>query len=253
LIKGRGKIYHLHEIFDTFELARGSLLSEHIWSKTNKKYEKLTKTHKIFYRCNQVKSRNKVQCSSACVIILPATSTKAEVHRTTCPHDHIQRNMSVSIEAQLAIDKMFEAIKTLKPSKILENLDNENVQILKENPKRQEDPNLQKETDKPIIKIPILADLNNYLARYKKKHLINGQAGISISTFNSNPPLLDIFDEDIDDVEDVEVEKASQVQAQVQVKRRGRPPLSLEEVERRAALKANEKLKKQASKRAKTT
>jgi hypothetical protein len=143
------------------------LLAERIWSKTNRKYEKLTKTHKIFYRCNQVKSRSKVQCSSACVIILLATKTKAEVHRTTCPHDHIQRNMSVSIEPRLVIDKMFEVVKTLKPGKILENLDNANLQIIKENRKRQEDPNLQKETDKPLIKIPILGDLNNYLARYK--------------------------------------------------------------------------------------
>jgi hypothetical protein len=161
------------------------LLSEHIWSKTNKKYEKLTKTHKIFYRCNQVKSRSKVKCSSACVIILPATSTKAEVHRTTCPHDHIPRNMSVSIEARLAIDKMFEVLKTLKPGKILENLDNANVQIMKENQKRQEDPNLQKEADKPFIKIPFLADLNNYLARYKKKHLINGQANMKLGDLHT--------------------------------------------------------------------
>ena len=69
------------------------------------------------------------------MIILPTTSTKAEVHRTTCSHDHIPRNMSVSIEARLAIDKMFEVIKTLKPGKILENLDNAYVQIIKKKQK----------------------------------------------------------------------------------------------------------------------
>ena len=52
---------------------------------------------------------------------------------------------------------MFEVVKTLKPGKILENLDNANLQIIKEN------------NQKPLIKIPIQADLNNYLARYKKE------------------------------------------------------------------------------------
>ena len=51
--------------------------------------KKSTKSHKVFYRCHQVKSRSKIQCSSDCVIIKQASSTKAEVHRTVCAHDHI--------------------------------------------------------------------------------------------------------------------------------------------------------------------
>jgi hypothetical protein len=90
----------------------------------------------------------------------------------------------------------------------------------------------------------------------------NCNPSLNISTFNPNPSFRDIIDEDIDDAQDVEVENASQAQIQVPVqaqaqaqvtttKGRGCPPLSLEEVERRDTLKASEKLKNQASKRAK--
>ena len=90
-----------------FQLAKKSLKDELIWSRTNRKYEKSTKAHKQFYRCNLVKSRCKIQCSNEVVIIKPYYSTKVEVHRTTCPHDHTEKQLTVTIVARIAIEKMF--------------------------------------------------------------------------------------------------------------------------------------------------
>jgi hypothetical protein len=114
------------------------------------------------------------------------------------------------------------------------------------------------------VKANSISNVNSNIGIQFNSEQANYNHSLNISTFNPNPSLLDNIDEDIDDDENFEVEKASQVQVQAQgqvqvqaqvstTKRRGRPPLSLEEVERRATLKANEKLKKQASKRAKTT
>ena len=64
------------------------------------------------------------------MIIKQASSTKAEVHKTVYAHDHIPRPLVVSIESRLAIDKMFQVMNSLRPSKILENLDNANEAIV---------------------------------------------------------------------------------------------------------------------------
>ena len=115
------------------------MLAEHIWSRTNKKYEKSTKSHKQFYRCNLVRSRCKIQCSSACVIIKPPNTTKVEVWRTICPHDHKEKPLSVTIAARIAIDKMFQVLKSIKPKIILANLEKMNTLIVEENVKKHQD------------------------------------------------------------------------------------------------------------------
>jgi hypothetical protein len=48
----KGKEYHLHETFETLELAQKSLSDELIWSKKNKSYDKTNQCHKQFYRLN---------------------------------------------------------------------------------------------------------------------------------------------------------------------------------------------------------
>ena len=108
--RGKGKEYHFHQEFEqtdtmsALKLAWKSLKDELFWSRTNKKYEKSTKAHKQSYRCNLVESRCKIQCSSVVSIIKPSNSTKVEVHRTTCPNDHIEKQLTVTIAARLAID-----------------------------------------------------------------------------------------------------------------------------------------------------
>jgi len=195
--KGKGKIYHLHETFDSFELAHESLLSERIWSKTNKKYEKSTKSHKVFYRCNQVKSRSKIQCPTACVIIKLATSTKAEVHRTVCAHDHIQKSLEEGVEARLAIDKMFISANVY---------------------------NMKLNSDKASISSSINTDVIPY----------------------RNACFVQDYEIEKDDVA-LPIQVAISLKAAT-IKRRGRPPLSEEEKNRRAAEKALKAVAKRALK-----
>jgi hypothetical protein len=71
---------------------------------------------------------------------------------------------------------MFKVISRIKPKTILSNLENINASILQENSKMREDPCRQNEKEKPLIAIPLEKDLYNYLARYRKKALINGSA-----------------------------------------------------------------------------
>jgi hypothetical protein len=85
--RGKGEQYHFFASFDTLELAENSLKDEKLWTKVGIR-KKLAKTgsFKQFYRCCRPKYREK-QCSTGCVIISPANTTKAEVHKTTCAHD----------------------------------------------------------------------------------------------------------------------------------------------------------------------
>ena len=53
--------------------------SEETWSKSCRKFEKKSNQTKIFYRCNKVKQRNKIQCSTGLVIIYLADSLEVEI------------------------------------------------------------------------------------------------------------------------------------------------------------------------------
>ena len=136
---------------------------------------KVSKSYQQAYRCNRVRYREKKQCCAGCLIISPANTTKCEVHRTICAHDHRDRILGVSIDARLAIDQMFKVVKTIRPKTILSNLEAINITYVLENAKRLEDPARKDEKDKVLIVIPLFADLYNYLARYRKKTLINGK------------------------------------------------------------------------------
>jgi hypothetical protein len=104
-----------------------------LWTKVGvRKYLKSTKSYQQFYRCCRVKFREK-QCSSGCVIISPADKTSVEVHKTVCAHDHIEKVLSISVEARLAIDKMFKVVKMIRPKNILSNLEEINRSYEREN------------------------------------------------------------------------------------------------------------------------
>ena len=70
---------------------------------------------------------------------------------------------------------MFKIVKTIRPKTILSKLESINNSYLLENAQRLNDPTRQDEKDKVLIPIPLFADLYNYLARYRKKTLINGK------------------------------------------------------------------------------
>ena len=163
------------ETFETFELAEQSLKDELIWSKKGlKKYEKKSKSYKQFYRCNLVRSRCKVQCSSGCVIILPADKTNAEVHRTTFVHDHKEKVMGVTLETRKAIDQMLKVVNIIRPKTILSHLEALNTEISKDNAKLKDDPTSRLQKEKSLLAIPLDRDLYNFLSQYRKKTLING-------------------------------------------------------------------------------
>ena len=173
--RGKGKKYHFFASFETLEQAENSLNEERLWTKVGvRKYLKSTKSYQQFYRCCRVKFREK-QCSTGCNIISPADKTSVEVRKTICAHDHLEKVLSVSIEARAAIDKMFKVVKTIRPKTILYNLEEINKNYVIENAKIREDPKRQNETEKALIVIPLFSDLYNYLARYRKKELINGK------------------------------------------------------------------------------
>ena len=75
---------------------------------------KVSKSYQQAYRCNRVRYREKKQCCAGCLIISPANTTKCEVHRTICAHDHRGKILGVSIDARLAIDQTSAAISTKK-------------------------------------------------------------------------------------------------------------------------------------------
>ena len=83
---------------------------EEIWTLSGKKIEKITKSNKLFYRCNRVLQRANPQCLTCCVIVLPANKTTAEIHRI-CAHDYNSRNYRVSLECRLNIKEMFDITK----------------------------------------------------------------------------------------------------------------------------------------------
>ena len=70
---------------------------------------------------------------------------------------------------------MFKVVWIIRPKTILSNLEAINRSYEKENAKIREDPKRQHEKEKPLIVIPLFADLYNFLARYRKKELINGK------------------------------------------------------------------------------
>jgi hypothetical protein len=147
-----------------------------IWSKIGiKKYLKISKSYQQAYRCNRVRYREKKQCCTGCLIISPANTTKVEVHRTICAHDHREKVLSVSIDARIAIEEMFKVVKSIRPKNILANLEKINESYVLKNAERLNDPARQNEKDKVLIAIPLFADLYNYLARFRKKTLINGK------------------------------------------------------------------------------
>ena len=183
--RGKGKQYHFFASFDTYELAEKSLKDERLWTKVGIR-KKLAKTGSFqqFYRCCRPKYREK-QCCAGCVIILLANTTKVEVHKTTCAHDHIEKVLSVSNEARLEIDKMYKVVRTIRPKTILSNLEAINRSYEKENAKIREDPKRQHEKEKALIVIPLFADLYNFLARYRKKELINGKENFHLGDLHA--------------------------------------------------------------------
>ena len=68
-------------------------------------------------------------------------------------------NLSVSIEARIALDKIFK-VASLKSEVILENLDMQNLDTIEEK--------LKKNEENLLIEMPKVKDLLNYLARYRK-------------------------------------------------------------------------------------
>jgi hypothetical protein len=180
--RGKGKEYHFFASFETLKLAEDSLKEERLWSKAGmRKKLATTGAYQQFYRCCRVKYREK-QCCTGCVIISPADKTSVEVHKTICAHDHIEKVLSVSIEARLEIDKMYKVVRTIRPKTILSNLEAINRSYEKENAKIREDPKRQHEKEKALIVIPLFADLYNFLARYRKKELINGKENFHLGS-----------------------------------------------------------------------
>ena len=133
-----------------------------------------------------LKSETQIQCSSARVIIKPPNNTKVEVWRTICPHDHKEKPLSVTIAARIAIDKMFQVVKSIKPKIIFANLEKMNTLIVEENVKKHQDLARKDEKDKPLIIIPLEKDLYNYLSRHRKKHFINGQTNMHLGELHNN-------------------------------------------------------------------
>jgi hypothetical protein len=118
--------------------------------------------------CNRVKFREK-QCCSGCVITSPADKKSDKVHfvngrdhrdkvaiKTICAHDYIEKVLSISVEARLAIDIMFKIVKIIRPKNILSNLEEINRSYERENAKIREGPKRQHETEKALIVIPLL-------------------------------------------------------------------------------------------------
>ena len=103
--------------------------SEETWSKSCRKFEKKSNQTNIFYWCNKVKQRSKIQWSTGLVIICLADSLEVEIQRTLCVHDHISRIHSVSLEAKAQIEQMFPITNILTPQAILENLEKFNKKI----------------------------------------------------------------------------------------------------------------------------
>ena len=136
-------------------VGKKSSWKEETWSWKAKKVEKNINKH--YYRCNKVKQRSPRQCSTGLVLILKAESQEVELHRTLCAHDHIEKVVSVSQETRDEINKMFAVTASLTPNRILENLNNINDDIVKEN------------KQKPLLQIPKKKCLYNYLAELRRK------------------------------------------------------------------------------------
>ena len=167
------------------ELAEKAIEEENTWSLKAKKYEKKTKTKKIFYRCNKVLQRAKIQCSTGLVIIFPPDKTTVEIHRTMCAHDHNPRKFAVSLDARDRIAAMFKITQLLTPSTILLNLQSANddrLKIIQDNILR------VKEQKPPLpvheeIQIPKVKDLYNYLATFRKNKF--GHSNMNLGELNS--------------------------------------------------------------------
>jgi len=74
-----------------------------------------------------------------------------------CAHDHIEKVVSVSQETRDEINKMFAVTASLTPNRILENLNNINDDIVREN------------KQKPLLQVPKKKCLYNYLAELRRK------------------------------------------------------------------------------------
>jgi predicted Zn-ribbon and HTH transcriptional regulator len=68
----------------------------------------------------------------------------------------IEKVLSISVEAHLTIDKMFKAVKLIRPKNILSNLEEINRSYERENAQIIEDPKRQHEIEKALIVIPLL-------------------------------------------------------------------------------------------------
>ena len=120
--------------------------------KKSEKFEKKSKQTKIFYRCNKVTQRKKLQCSTGPMILCLAYSQAVEIHKTLCAQDHIPRVYYVSSDARAQIDLMFHVTKSLTSQAILENLYKVNDKIKLSNSLNNE--------DKPLILIVGSSDFN---------------------------------------------------------------------------------------------
>ena len=166
-------------------MAQKAIEEEDIWSIKGKKYEKKSKTQKIFYRCNKVLQRSKKQCSAGLVIILPPDKTTVEIHRTMCAHDHNPRIFSVNFDVRERIEKMYQVTKILTPATILLNLqaaNDDRLKIIHENIGRVREEKLPLPVPEEAV-IPKIKDLYNYLATFRKTKF--GDAKMNLGDLNS--------------------------------------------------------------------
>ncbi len=80
---------------------------------------------------------------------------------------------------------MFKVVKPIRPKNILANLEKINYSYVLKNAERLNHPAKQNEKDKVLIVIPVFADLYNYLARYRKKTLINGKENFHLGDLHT--------------------------------------------------------------------
>ena len=118
-----GKKYYFAEKFPSLEIAQKAIEEQDTWPYKATQIPKKTEEKKLFYQCNKVTQRCKVQCSTGAVLILSAESQEVELHKTFCAHDHIPRKFSVSIETRAENDSIFLVTKNFLPIGILENLE----------------------------------------------------------------------------------------------------------------------------------
>ena len=143
--RGPNRLYQFCTSYKTLEEAEKILKNEKIWSKLDFKASKqLNGISKYTYRCNQAKYREE-RCRSQVRIHLHPDSLEVSIHRTYCPHTHLKDKSSVSQEARDEIVNVINSGYGYTPKNFIEHLENKKIEP------------------------PVLKDLYNFLARFKKQ------------------------------------------------------------------------------------